>query len=452
MARPKNVVFDAAGFGKTVQKIKPMQWRCPKKNCSGHERHPNGYFVFQNKDQCNVCGTSKPSPKNITYFKDTPEGRAQAAKGGGDGGGRGGGGSAESKEAKEIRETKERITRKQQQAELDKLKAVEKNLDAGAGGSVGGSGRPEPPGQGTDVDGGGISLEKLERIRDRREDELKYWQGRLRDLKKEDETDSTVQEGHDRAKDLFEKARKAVWDEQDPHEQMSKKSTKSDRLNRKVTTLERELQEQMVEKQAAEAKADECQDRVNEIIVEIDSCKAERDKLLEESHTLSEKMVGSSPEGIGELVDRQCAGTLSMFDDPLIAELEDVRAKRPDVVALTNQIAEALRALAVVTAQVKGGLDEAKIKAAVEAEKAATAARETEKVAANAKKAADIISKPNSFSSSSTAGPTEQAKLEAALAKPILERTGEELYITGRAGKRSKTETVAMDQEVANVC
>ena len=147
-----------------------------------------------------------------------------------------------------------------------------------------------------------------------------------------------------------------------------------------------------------------------------------------------------------------------MFDDPLIAELEDVRAKKPDVVALTNTIAEALRALALVTAQVKGGLDEAKVKAAVDAEKAATEAREKEKVAANAKKAADIISRPGGGSSSSTARgsnpaaeQTEQAKLEAALAKPILERTGEELYITGRAGKRTKTETAAIEQDLSNV-
>ena len=168
-------------------------------------------------------------------------------------------------------------------------------------------------------------------------------------------------------------------------------------------------------------------------------------------------LVGSSPEGIGELVDRQCASTLGMFDDPLIAELEDVRSKRPDVVALTNTIADALRALALVTAQVKGGLDEAKEKAAVDAEKAATEAREKERTAADARKAADVVTR-QSETSSPAKGPSpaaEQAKnqstLEAALAKPILERSGEELCITGRAGKRTKTETAAIDQDLANV-
>ena len=363
----KNVVVDSAGFSKTIRKIKPSEWKCPKKNCPGHDRDPRGHYVFQNKDQCNLCGTSKP-PKPW-LFKDSPAGRDQAAKGGG---AAGGGGRAESAIAKDIRETKERIAKKEQQAELDKLKAAERRLDGGGGK------RSDEPGQGTDKmetdaagDGGGISMEKLEQAMHRREDDLKYWQGKLRELKKEEEADAATQEGHDRAKDLFEKARQAVWDGKDPHEQMSKKSTKSERLARKVISLEQELKGHMEDKLAAEQKAEECQSKIDTAIDEIEANKAEIQKLLEESHTIREKMVGSNPEGISELVDKQCASTLGMFDDPLIAELEDVRAKRPDVVALTNTIAEALRALALVTAQVKGGLDEAKEKAAVEAKQLA---------------------------------------------------------------------------------
>ena len=196
--------------------------------------------------------------------------------------------------------------------------------------------------------------------------------------------------------------------------------------------------------------------KIDTTIDEIDATKAEIRKLLEESHSIREKMVGSSPEGINELVDRQCATTLGMFDDPLISQLDDVRSKRPEVVALTNTLADALRALALVTSQVKGGLDEAKEKAAVDAEKAATEAREKERTAADARKAAAVVTRQSEASSaakgpSPTTEQSEQAKLEAALAKPILERTGEELCITGRAGKRTKTEAAAIEQDLANV-
>ena len=133
-----------------------------------------------------------------------------------------------------------------------------------------------------------------------------------------------------------------------------------------------------------------------------------------------------------------------------------MRSKKPEVVALTKTIADALRALALVTSQVQGGLDKAKEKAAVDAEKAATEAREKEKTAADAKKAAEVVTR-QSETSSAAKGPSpaaehsEQAKLEAALAKPIHERTGEELCITGRAGKRTKTEAAAIEQDLANI-
>ena len=309
----------------------------------------------------------------------------------------------------------------------------------------------------TASDGVVVSTEKLEQTMQRREDDLKYWQGKLNALKKDGEADETTQAGHDHAKTLFEQARQAVWDSKDPHEQMSKKTSKSDRLHRKVTTMERELKEHMEEKQVAEKKAEECQSKIDTVIDEIDTTKAEIQKLLEESHTIREKMVGSNPEGIGELVDKQCASTLGMFDDPLIKELEDVRSKRVDVVALTSVVADALRQLALVTAQVKAGLDAAKEKAALDAEKASAEAREKEKTAANARKAADVVARQNE-SSSSAKGPdpaAEQAKdqsaLAAALAKPISERSGEELCLTGRAGKRAKTETEAMGQDLPNV-
>ena len=273
---------------------------------------------------------------------------------------------------------------------------------------------------------------------------------------KEGETDDEAQAGHDRAKDLFEKARQAVWDSKDPHEQMTKKSLKSDRLHRKVVSMEKEVAEHMEEKLAAEQKAEECQSKIDKTLDEIDETKAEIQKLLEESHTIREKMVGSNPEGLGELGDKQCAITLGMFDDPLVSTDECARAKRPEVVQLTNTVGEALRALALITSQIKGGLDEATKKAAAEAEKSAADTKEKEKTLATAKKAADVVKSKQGDSGPSSSAPagaerSGKSALEAALAKPISQRNGEELRITGRAGKVRKTDAVAADLDLSNV-
>ena len=165
--------------------------------------------------------------------------------------------------------------------------------------------------------------------------------------------------------------------------------------------------------------------------------------------------MGATAEGLGDLVEQQCKGTLNMFDDPLLAADETVRAKRPDVLHITNAIAEALHKLAAITATVKSGLDAAKERAAKEAETAAADAKNKDNIYANAVKAADLV-KPKgaeaggSTSSSSTGG-GKQTPLEAAMAKPIAERNGEELVLAGRAGEQRKTETAAADLDLANV-
>ena len=148
-----------------------------------------------------------------------------------------------------------------------------------------------------------------------------------------------------------------------------------------------------------------------------------------------------------------------MFDDPLFKADETVRAKKPEVVSLTQIIADSLQKLAAINATVAAGLDTAKEKAANDAEAAAAEARNKEKVAADAKKAADTVVRPKTAEGGSSASSSEKADeptaLQAALAKPIGERNGEELVLTGRAaGKASKvrkTETAAADLDLANV-
>lgn len=69
--------------------------------------------------------------------------------------------------------------------------------------------------------------------------------------------DLTTQASHDLAKQQFEKARQAWWDAKDPHEQMSKKSAKADRLHRQVATMEGELSAHMLAKAAAEKETED---------------------------------------------------------------------------------------------------------------------------------------------------------------------------------------------------
>jgi hypothetical protein len=458
------------GFKFNGRNVKPDEWYCPNAECQKCCPDPRGYYVFANKECCNRCLATKP--KNPYLFRQSPYAKATSpvGSGGGKGGGkagggkggegRGGGGYAnavnESPKDKELRELQEkvkaqnqRVDDREKQKEIDRLK---RELNSPS--------RPKQPTRDaesmeveeTGAGEGSQSTEKLELERYRREEDFKWWQAKLKD--REDSPDPTTQRSHDLAKELFEKARQAWWDSQDPHEQMSKKTAKADRLNRHVATMEGELSEHMLAKAAAEKQAEECQAKVDAIIEKIEAAKAEMQRLHEESHSIREKVVGATPEGLGELVDKQCAVTLSMFDDPLLKDDETVRAKRPDVVKLTSAIAEALQKLTEINATVATGLEGAKEKAAKDAEAAAAEARNKEKVAADARKAADIV-KPkaaeNSSSASSPAKAGEQTALQAALAKPIAERNGEELVLTGRSGKVRKTEAAAADLDLANI-
>ena len=67
--------------------------------------------------------------------------------------------------------------------------------------------------------------------------------------------DEITQKKHDEAKDGYEKARQAVWDSKDPHEPMSKKTSKADRLRKLVSSMEKELAESMEEKARGESGA-----------------------------------------------------------------------------------------------------------------------------------------------------------------------------------------------------
>ena len=166
---------------------------------------------------------------------------------------------------------------------------------------------------------------------------------------------------------------------------------------------------------------------------------------------------------MGDIVDKYTKITLSMFDDPLLANDETVRAKRPDVLALTNAVAEALQKLSEIETTVRTGLDTAKVDVAQAASKKAAEAQDLAKKSADANKAAEVVIPPvhrRSPNASTTAGQPsssgsndQQRKLElqAALAKPINERNGEELVLTGRAGKSRKTARAADDMELANV-
>ena len=428
------------GFKFHGRHIKPDEWLCTNPKCQKECTDPRGYYVFAGNDECNRCHCKKP--KKPKFYKDSAAAAKLSSPAGGGGaksGGKspdnGGGSAAETKQDKELRE----LQQKDKQREIDRLK---KKLNT-------------PDADGMEVDeasGGesGSSTEDLEHAMQQSEDLLKFWQGKLKDHKKGTPLHSKAQQSHDEAKEEFEKARQAVWDSKDPHEQMSKKTAKADRLNRLVATLEGELLEQMQEKAAAEKLAEEYQTKVDATIQRIEETKALRQRLHEESQSIREKVVGASPEGIGGLVEKQCKSTLSMFDDPLLKDDESVKAKRPDVVHLTNAIADALSKLAEITATVGVGLDAAKAKATNDAAAATAEAKAKHKTVADATKAADVIKTRTAASSSSSVTP-ERSFLDAAMAKPLEERTGDELVLTGKAGKVRKTDAVADDLDLANV-
>ena len=62
---------------------------------------------------------------------------------------------------------------------------------------------------------------------------------------------------------------------------MSNKTAKADRLRKQVTTWEKELADSLEEKEAAEAKAEACQVKIDETIDKIEDKKAEIKRLLE---------------------------------------------------------------------------------------------------------------------------------------------------------------------------
>ena len=103
------------------------------------------------------------------------------------------------------------------------------------------------------------------------ERDFNYWQEQLKDKdrKKGDAVDPRVQSSHDAAKECYEKARQAVLDHQDPHEQISKKSAKADRLHRHIGVLEKDLQVEMGNKAVAERRVDESQEKIVTIIEKI---------------------------------------------------------------------------------------------------------------------------------------------------------------------------------------
>ena len=164
---------------------------------------------------------------------------------------------------------------------------------------------------------------------------------------------------------------------------------------------------------------------------------------------------------MGEIVDKHTKDTLGIFDHPLLAGNEEVRAKRPDVLALTQSIATALQALADINGKVRIGLDEAKAAVVEDTSKKEAELEELQKKSANASKEADVVipavrrrSPKTEGAGGGSSGDADQkakAELQAAFAKPINERNGEELLLTGRAGKSRKIARAADDMELSNV-
>ena len=170
--------------------------------------------MFGNKAKQTVLFRQSP------YAKNTPPGGGGGGKGGGKaGGGKGGGGGGggghgpiENPKDKELRELREKVRAQNQgdddrekQKEIDRLK---KELSP-----TGRSKQPTKDAESIEVEetGGGESsqsAEKLELERNRREEDFKWWQAKLKD--REDSPDPTTQKRHDEAKELFEKGEASV--------------------------------------------------------------------------------------------------------------------------------------------------------------------------------------------------------------------------------------------------
>ena len=463
-----NLIHVGGGYFQKGQNIKPDQWLCPNQECQKCGNDPRGHWVFGNKQYCNKCNTQRPAPNKIHLYRDSKwarkadgvidNGGGGAAKGGGKGG-KGGGATAENKLQKELRLLQERD---QQQSKKDADRETQKEITRLKKKLDGGDVEEAEIEDDTSVDTG--SIEKLQKAEKNRDDELKYWQGRLKTSKEGGDAEEItfVQQRHDDAKVEYEKAQTAVWDSQDPHEQMSKKTGKADRVRKQVVAEEKSLAAIMQEQADAEAKADECQVKIDAKIEKIEELKKQVRRLVEESHTIGVLVVGAGHESVGEIVDKHTKDTLGIFDHPLLAGNEEVRAKRPDVLALTQSIATALQALADINGKVRVGLDEAKAAVGEATSKKEAELEELQKKSANASKAADVVipavrrrsPKTEGAGGGSSSGDADQkakAELQAAFAKPSNERNGEELLLTGRAGKSRKTARAADDMELSNV-
>ena len=187
-----------------------------------------------------------------------------------------------------------------------------------------------------------------------------------------------------------------------------------------------------------------------------------------ESHVIREKLVGPTQAGIGELVDGACASVLGKFDDPLFATDPTVAQFKPEAVRITTTLAEALKALQALDAKMSSGLDDAKEAKAKKPQQAAKDASDKGKVAEAASKAA-AAPRPTALAraAGSTAAPANaagargrQTYLQKAMAKPIGDRSGEELLATAKAEQEEeaargtkcrKTQDISEQLELANV-
>ena len=85
-------------------------------------------------------------------------------------------------------------------------------------------------------------------------------------------------------------------------------------------------------------------DNIDNLLTKIDEAEAEQERMDSEAHAIREKMVApTGPESLGAMVDKVCKAVVDKFDDPLVAQDETVRACRPEVVQITNMVAECLK-------------------------------------------------------------------------------------------------------------
>lgn len=191
------IISVGGGYSYTGRNVKPEEWLCPDAECQKCCPDPRGYYVFANRDTCNRCSAKKPKNPYLfwqsSYFKGTPTAGGGGGKGGNVGGGKGKGGkgkggvvneSTKDKELRELREKFDAQKRKEddrgKQKEIDRLKkeldgpshpkkatndAASMEVDEGAEGS----------GEST------ASLQKLELEMLRREEDLKWMQGKLKE-------------------------------------------------------------------------------------------------------------------------------------------------------------------------------------------------------------------------------------------------------------------------------